>query len=193
LTPWRHESLGLRGLSETTVFQWLWGWLTHPRRRGGVIPPELTALARDGAIWALVNTAGRRDWMPALGERTPRPVFLSLGQHPDFDRLTNQRGTTWWERWLETVLGRDVLLPTNSCEPLYHAAIQVAEAVGLCVRTTSSRGDSIALAPGTLDLHTQTRSLQSAAGRHKLTVPAEVVQCLLGMPCLDALQDHYVE
>ena len=71
----------------------------------------------------------------ALGERTPRPVFLSLGQHPDFDHLTSQRGTTWWERWLETVLGRDVLLPTNICEPLYHAAIAVAEAVGLCVRT----------------------------------------------------------
>ena len=193
LTPRLHESLGLRGLAEATVFQWLWGWLTHLRRRGGVMHPELTTLARDGAIWALVNTAGRRDWMPALGERTPRPVFLSLGQHPDFDRLTSQRGTTWWERWLETVLGRDVLLPTNICEPLYHVAIEVAEAVGLCVRTASSRGDAIALAPGALDLHTHTRGLQSTAGRRKLTVPAEVAQRLLGMPCLDAPQDHYTE
>ena len=193
LTPRLHESLGLRGLSEATVFQWLWGWLTHLRRRGGVMHPELTTLARDGAIWALVHTAGRDAWMPGLGERTPRPVFLSLGQHPDFDRLTSQRGTTWWERWLDTVLGRDMLLPTTICEPLYHAAIEVAEAVGLCVRTASSRGDAIALAPGALDLHTHTRSLQSTAGRRKLTVPAEVAQRLLGMPCLDAPQDHYTE
>ena len=193
LTPRLHESFGLRGLAEATVFQWLWGWLTHLRRRGGVMHPELTTLARDGAIWALVNTAGRRDWMPGMGERTPRPVFLSLGQHPDFDHLTSQRGTTWWERWMETVLGRDVLLPTNICEPLYHAAIDVAEAVGLCVRTTSSRGDAIALAPGALDLHTQTRSLQATAGRRTLTVPAEVAQRLLGMPCLDAPQDSYSE
>ena len=193
LTPRLHESFGLRGLAQATVFQWLWGWLTHLRRRGGVMHPELTTLARDGAIWALVNTAGRRDWMPGLGERTPRPIFLSLGQHPDFDHLTSQRGTTWWERWMETVLGRDVLLPTNICEPLYHAAIDVAEAVGLCVRTTSSRGDAIALAPGALDLHTQTRSLHATAGRRTLTVPAEVAQRLLGMPCLDAPQDSYIE
>src|SRR4029453_7339067 len=117
--------------------------------------------------------------MPCLGERTPRPIFLSLGQHPDFDRLTSQRGTTWWERWLETVLGRDVLLPTNICEPLYHAAVEVAEDVGLCVRTASSRGDSIALAPDAMDLHTHTRGLQAKDGRRTLTAPAEVAQRLL--------------
>jgi DEAD/DEAH box helicase domain-containing protein len=193
LIPRLHESLGLRGLSEATVFQWLWGWLTHLRQRGGVMHPELTTLARDGTIWALVNTAGRHDWMPGLGERTPRPVFLSLGQHPDFDRLTSPRGTTWWERWMETVLGRDVLLPTHSCEPLYRTAIEVAEAVGLCVRTASSRGDAIALAPAALDLHTHTRRLQATAGRRTLIVPAEVAERLMGMPCLDAPQDHYVE
>ena len=71
LTPRLHESFGLRGLAEATVFQWLWGWLTHLRRRGGVMHPELTTLARDGAIWALVNTAGRDAWMPGMGERTP--------------------------------------------------------------------------------------------------------------------------
>ena len=92
---------------------------------------------------------------------------------------------------METVLGRDVLLPTNICEPLYHTAIEVAEAVGLCVRTAGSRGDSIALVPGALDLHTHTRSLQATAGRRTLTVPAEVAERLLGMPCLDAPQDHY--
>jgi len=131
LTPRLHESLGLWRLSEATVFQWLWGWLTHLRRRGGAMHPELSTLAREGTIWTLVNTAGRGEWMPGLSDRTPRPVFLSLGQHPDFDRLTSSRGTTWWERWMETVLGRDVLLPSNICEPLYHTAIEVAEAVGL--------------------------------------------------------------
>jgi DEAD/DEAH box helicase domain-containing protein len=194
LTPRLHESLGLRELSEATVFRWLWGWLTHLRRRGGVMHPELSPLAREGTIWTLVNTAGRGEWMPGMSDRTPRPVFLSLGQHPDFDRLTSSRGTTWWERWMETVLGRDVpLLPTNICEPLYRAAIEVAEAVGLCVRTAGRRGDAIALAPNALDLHTHTRSLQSTAGRRRLTVPAEVAECLIGMPCLDAPQEHYRE
>ena len=36
LTPRLHESLGLRGLAGATVFQWLWGWLTH--RGGGHAP-----------------------------------------------------------------------------------------------------------------------------------------------------------
>ena len=120
-------------------------WLVGPEintspGREGQVHPELTTMARDGSLWPLVNTAGRKEWMPALGERTPRPVFLTLGQHPDFDRLSSQRGTTWWERWLETGLGREVLVPERSCEPLYHAAIEMAEAVGLCVRTTSQRG-----------------------------------------------------
>jgi hypothetical protein len=61
------------------------------------------------------------------------------------------------------------------------------------VRTASRRGDSIALAPDTLDLHTHTRSLQSTAGRRRLTVPAEVADHLIGMPCLDAPQEHYGE
>ena len=89
------------------------------------------------------------------------------------------------------MLGRDVLLPSNICEPLYHAAIAVAEAVGLCVRTSSRRGDAVALAPDALDLHTHTCSLQAAVGRRRLTVPTEVAPRLLGMPCLDAPQDHY--
>jgi DEAD/DEAH box helicase domain-containing protein len=176
------------------VFQWLWGWLTHLRRRGGVLHSELSTLAREGTIWTLVNTAGRGEWMPGMSDRTPRPVFLSLGQHQDFDRLTSQRGTTWWERWLETTLRYDVpLLPSHICEPLYRAAIEVAEAVGLCLRTASRHGDSIALAPEALDLHTRTRSLQSSAGRRRLTVPAEVAERLIGMPCLDAPQEHYEE
>jgi DEAD/DEAH box helicase domain-containing protein len=40
LTLRLHESFGLRGLAETTVFQWLWGWLTHLRRRGGACTPN---------------------------------------------------------------------------------------------------------------------------------------------------------
>jgi DEAD/DEAH box helicase domain-containing protein len=94
---------------------------------------------------------------------------------------------------MEAALGRDVLLSTNICEPLYHAAIEVTEAVGPCLRTTSRRGDAIALAPNALDLHTHTRSLQSSAGRRRLTVPAEVAARLIGMPCLDAPQEHYGE
>jgi hypothetical protein len=48
--PRLHESLGLSGLSEASVFQWLWGWLTHLRRRGGVMHPELAALATERGI-----------------------------------------------------------------------------------------------------------------------------------------------
>ena len=82
LTPRLHESFGLRGLSEATVFQWLWGWLTHLRRRGGVMHPELTTLARDGAIWALVNTAGRGEWMPGAGRSHAAPGVFIAGAAP---------------------------------------------------------------------------------------------------------------
>jgi len=40
--------------------------------------PELSALAREGTIWTLVNTVGRGEWMPGMNNRTPRPTGARL-------------------------------------------------------------------------------------------------------------------
>ena len=55
------------------MFQWLCGWLTHLRRRGGVMHPELTTLARDGDIKTDLEsplTSMNYD----VGERTLKPL-----------------------------------------------------------------------------------------------------------------------
>ncbi|PMX96848.1 hypothetical protein, partial [Pseudomonas sp. GW460-13] len=82
---------GARGLDGKTVAQWLWGMLTHMRRRGAVMHPELTTYAGDGNVYALSKTAGRGEWLPKMGESTPRPVFLTVGNQRDFDKLTGTK------------------------------------------------------------------------------------------------------
>ena len=89
VTPALREQLGV-SVDETLVIQWLWGFLAHLRRRGAVWHPELSAYAKDGNVWALRRSQGRGEWMPVFVERSPRPVFLTLGRHRDFDSLVSK-------------------------------------------------------------------------------------------------------
>lgn len=78
LLPHFREHFGAHGLELPVVTQWLWGTLAHMRQRGGVLHPELGNYAADGNVWALTNLGGRREWMPGMGQYTPRPVLLTL-------------------------------------------------------------------------------------------------------------------
>ncbi|MCV2356559.1 DEAD/DEAH box helicase [Paucibacter sp. B2R-40] len=197
LAPRLREQFGAQGLRETSVVHWLWGFVTHLRQCGAVMHPELETYAQDGNVFGLLRQKARSDWMPAMGERTPRPIFLSLGQHKHFETLagaaTGGLRNNWYERWAAATLGRDMLLATGLAKELYLTAISALEVAGAMVRTTGDFGESIALAPQSLQLETDLVLLTTSAGTRRLAVPREAAAALLDMPCLDATHEHYTE
>ncbi|HRL78486.1 MAG TPA: DEAD/DEAH box helicase [Candidatus Accumulibacter phosphatis] len=108
LLPVLHEAFGIRHAVRRTVVQWLWGFVCHLRQRGAVAMPELMAYARDGNVFAFTRTQGRGEWLPGMGERTPRPVFLSLGRERGFDHLVNPQAPDRVDRGRNAPAGQSV-------------------------------------------------------------------------------------
>jgi DEAD/DEAH box helicase domain-containing protein len=193
LLPVLHEAFGIRHAVRRTVVQWLWGFVCHLRQRGAVAMPELMAYARDGNVFAFTRTQGRGEWLPGMGERTPRPVFLSLGRERGFDHLVNPQAPTFFQTWLLATLGADGLLPGKAEEAIYTRAIEALVQEGVVLRIEAQPVDVIALNPAALVIETRLERLVSAQGKRALTVPADSAAALLGMPCLDASQETYAE
>jgi DEAD/DEAH box helicase domain-containing protein len=193
LLPVLHEVFGIRHAERRVVLQWLWGFVCHLRQRGAVAMPELMAYARDGNVFAFARTQGRGEWLPGMGERTPRPVFLSLGRERGFDHLVNPQAPTFFQTWLLATLGADCLLPGKAEEAIYAKAIDALVQEGVVLRIEAQPVDVIGLNPEALVLETRLSRLVSAQGMRGLTVPADSAEILLGMPCLDAPQESYSE
>jgi DEAD/DEAH box helicase domain-containing protein len=191
LLPHFHEHYGARGLDGKTVAQWLWGMLTHMRRRGAVMHPELVTYAGDGNVYALSKTAGRGEWLPKMGENTPRPVFLTLGNQRDFDKLTGIKRATWYDRWAEAVLGHQTLLAKGMAAEMYRDVLIGLRDVGLLVMTSHHQGETWALNPDSLELHAEVAFIATEGSKRRLTVPGAFAEQLLGMPCLDAPESRY--
>ena len=191
LLPLFHEQYGAHGLERQTLAQWLWGMLTHLRRRGGVMHPELATYAGDGNVYAFTRTAGRSEWLPKMGETTPRPVFLTQGSQRDFDKLSGTRRATWYERWAQAALGQQTLLALGMAAELYAEALKALGAAGLLLKTSHHQGDTWALNPDRLELHTQVAFLATPDHKRRLAVPRAFAEQLLPMPCLDAPESHY--
>lgn len=191
LLPVFREKFGARGLEQTTLAQWLWGMLTRMRQRGGVMHPELTGYVADGNVYALANTGGRREWLPKMGENTPRPIFLTLGKHRDFDKLIGTSRPTWYERWASAALGRQMLLAKGMAADLYAEAIGLLVAEGVFIRTTNHQGDTLALNPDALTLFGEVAFVATSGNKRRLAVPKVDAAFLLGMPCLDAVESSY--
>lgn len=191
LLPLFREQYGAHGLEQQTVAQWLWGMLTHLRRRGGVMHPELAKYAEDGNVYALTRTAGRGEWLPKMGETTPRPVFLTQGSQRDFDKLSGTRRATWYDRWAEAALGQQTLLGKGMAAEMYAEALKAFGAAGLLLKTNHHQGDTWALNPEMLELHTRVAFVATGDNKRRLAVPRETAEQLLSMPCLDAPESHY--
>lgn len=191
LLPVLREQFGAHGLALSTVTQWLWGVLTHMRQRGGVMHPELMVYAADGNVYALAKTNGRGEWLPKMGESTPRPVFLTLGKHRDFDKLNGTTRPTWYERWANVVLGRQALLAKGMVTDIHAAAIGLLLDEGLLIKSTHHLGDTLALNPDALSLFTEVSFVATAGNKRRLAVPRHDAGHLLGMPCLDAVESLY--
>lgn len=193
LLPRFREEFGAQGLDGQVLAQWLWGLLTHLRRRGAVLHPELKTYAEDGNVWVLGKAAGRGEWMPKMGEFTPRPIFLTLGRHPRFDKLSGAGRQTWYDRWAAAALGRQALLAPGLTAELYHAAFYVLEKCGVLIRTTHHLGETIAINPDALEADTEVAFIGTRGTKRRLAVPRKDAEHLLGMPCLDAVESHYEE
>jgi len=193
LFPVLHERFGIRHADRPTVVQWLWGFVCHLRQRGSVAHPELMAYARDGNVFAFTRTQGRAEWLPGMGERTPHPMFLSMGKERGFDHLVNPQAQTFYQTWLVATLGADGLLPNRAEEAIYADAIAALVDEGVLLRINAEPVDVIALNPAALVLETRLARLVSAQGKRGLTVPADSADALRGMPCLDAPQERYTE
>ena len=191
LLPRFREQFGAQGLDAHVLSQWLWGVLSYLRRRGAVMHPELTSYAGDGNVYALLHMAGRNEWFPPMSQRTPRPVFLTLGNQRDFDRLTNNQRTTWFDRWAGAALGRQMLLSPGMAADLFNAAAPVLEDAGILLRTAHHQGDTLAIDPRALQIYTDTAWLATPHGKRRLTVPAVDAEALRGMPCIDATDESY--
>lgn len=191
LLPVLRENFGLRELDKKVLCQWLWGALTHMRRRGGVMHAEMREYAENGNVWRLAKGAGRVEWMPKMGEYTAKPVFLTLGRHSTFDKLSGSNKPTWYERWAEAVLGQQILLSKGMAAELYQAAFKVLIEHGILLRTMSQLGDSLALNPEALEVSTEVAFLCTSANKRKLAVARDDAPLLIGMPCLNAVEYHY--
>jgi DEAD/DEAH box helicase domain-containing protein len=191
LLPIFREQYGAHGLERTTVAHWIWGMLTRMRQRGGVMHPELGVYAADGNIYALAKTGGRREWLPKMGESTPRPIFLTLGKHRDFDKLIGTSRPTWYDRWASGTLGKQMLLAKGLAADLYAEAIKLLEAEGVFIRSTHHQGDTLALNPDMLTLFGDVAFVSTAGNKRRLAVPRCDAEYLLGMPCLDAVESTY--
>lgn len=193
LLPVLHESFGIRHVNLAGVVHWLWGFACHLRRRGAVMHPELANYAMDGNIFAFTRTAGRAEWLPGIGERSPHPVFLAGGNVRGFDRIVKAPAQTFYQTWLKATLGAEVPLPERADEAIYDKAIEALLKEQVLLRLAADGCDVFGLNPEALVLETQVVRLVSLQGKRALTVPADSAEVLLGMPCLDAPQESYAE
>lgn len=184
------EQFGLRGVAVETVLHWLWGFVIRLRQRGAVTHPEMAQYFREGGLFAFAR-GGRELWLPGMTQFGPHPVFLTLGNHRDADRLVHRNGRSWYQEWLLATLGRSGLLPQRAETDLYGAAIEALLADGLLVAVDGAPGRALALDAGRLVLDTRVTWLRSQRGRRTLSVPANLAARLQGMPCLDAMQETY--
>lgn len=186
------EQCGLHNLPSADVLQWLWGFVIHLRQRGAVTHPEMEHYAREGALFGFRVSQRREDWLPVMGSRAAHPAMLTLGRHGDFDRLLLSQGKSWYQQWLAACLGK-ILLPQGGEGDFYGVAIDALLAQGVLTAAEGLPGRSLALSADRLHLETRTLQLHSAQGKRALTVSAELVDRLQGMPCLDAMQDRYAD
>lgn len=192
--PVLQEQFGLRHLDEKSVFQWIWGFLIHLKSRGAVIHTELATFMQDGNIFAFARTGRRNEWLPGIGPRAAQPRFLSLGGPTQgFDRIVTTQGRSFYQVWLDNVLGKGGLLPQNAEIDIYRAAIQALEAEDLITRINGQNGDVVGLNAAKLVLDKRVTRIISTQGKRGLSVPSALADELLGMPCLQAPQEVYAE
>ena len=186
------EQIGLRDLPESHVGHWLWGLVLHLKQRGAVTHDEMTSFAESGSLGKLTYARERQLWLPPMGPGSPRPRWLSLGRHRDFEPLLH-RGRSWYEQWLGAALGRSgVLLSPHGAGDIYAVAFEALLDAGILQAVDGHNGRALALNAARLVVDCDSVTLAAPRGGRELTVARSVAPALLGMPCLDAMRERYV-
>ena len=193
LLPQFKEQFGAHGLDQKNLTQWLWGVLAHMRGKGAVMHPELVNYAADGNVYGLQKSGGRHEWMPTMGERTPRPVFVTLGKQRDFEVISHARHLSWYDRWAQAALGRQMPMGKGLAVELFMAAADALVKEGVLIKTEHHQGDTLAINPDALELSTDVVFLITPQGKRRLSVCKADATALVGMPCLDATDECYEE
>ena len=193
--PVLREHYGLRHLDEKSVFQWLWGFLIHLKTRGAVTHPEMATFMEDGNVFAFARTGRRSEWLPGIGPRAAQPRFLCLGApNQGFDRLVSAQARTFYQVWLEAICQRvGQMLPQNAEPDIYRAAIDALVTEDLLTRVTGQHGEVVGLNANKLLLDKRVTRIVSTQGKRGLSVPSDLADELLGMPCLQSPQEVYAE
>jgi DEAD/DEAH box helicase domain-containing protein len=166
LLPIFEEKYGLKGLRSEVLRQWLWGVLTHMRKRGAVMHPEMSTYAVDASTFAFSQKGGRGEWMSPMSDKTPRPVFVTLGKHKEFDKALGERKQTWFDRWTEAVfIGRGHLMGPGLSSELLQVAIDHMVKEGVLISTDGHLGVSLAINPDALVLTTDVKFLSTPQGK----------------------------
>jgi len=193
LLPQFKEEFGAHGLDEKILAQWLWGVLAHMRSKGAVMHAELANYAADGNVYGLQMSGGRKEWMPTMGERTPRPVFVTLGKQRDFETISHASHPSWYDRWAEAALGRQMLMSKGLAAELFLAAAQALVKDSVLIKTEHHQGATLAINPEALQLSKDVIFLITPQGKRRLSVDKADAGALEGMPCLDATDEFYEE
>jgi DEAD/DEAH box helicase domain-containing protein len=192
LLPIFDEKYGLKGLRADALHQWLWGVLTHMRKRGAVMHAEMSTYAIDANTYAFSQKGGRGEWMPPMSDRTPRPVFLTLGKHKEFDKTFGDRKQTWFDRWAEALfVGRGHLMGPGLSAELLQVAIEELVKDKVLIATDGHLGVSLAINPDVLVLTSDVTYLSTPQGKRLLAVPTADASILINMPCLDSMDERY--
>jgi DEAD/DEAH box helicase domain-containing protein len=192
LLPVFDEKYGLKEIEVSTLNQWLWGVLTHMRKRGAVMHQEMTSFAEDGKIYVLSQLAGRKEWMPPISEYTPHPVLVTLGKHREFDKVKGEKKPTWFDRWADAVfVGKGHLLAPGLAGELFEEAARLMIREGVLISTIGHLGESLAINPHELELTTDVTYLSTPQGKRLLVVPVEDAESLMEMPCLESTDERY--
>jgi DEAD/DEAH box helicase domain-containing protein len=186
LLPRSAKQFGAHGLELKPVTQWLWGMLAHMRQPRWGDAPGAGAYAATASVCPGPKPAGRAEWMPKMGEYTPRPVLLTLGKQPAISTSCRQVSAPPGTTAGRAVLGQQMLLAKGMAADMYREALRLFKEARHSGAYQPPPGRHAGHEPEALELDTEVAFVATAGSKRRLAVPRQDAEHLLGMPCLDA-------
>jgi len=189
----RNEIGGLRELQRPALRQFLLGALHHLREVGGIDHPELP---RD-----FVETAGNNEFiftiahhLPSFTKSSRLPALLTTDPRAkQFDIIQTGGASKWYERWVERLLGQDIVL-MGSAADVWYVTLPVLVSKGLLLETVGKRGKVWGLSPEALRVTNHCIRLRCPVCRHWLVAAESERAHWAGAPCMSArCQGKYAE
>ena len=181
---------GFEHFSEEEWHSFLLGIIERMRQRGAVLT-ELTHdyLDRNASWFALLLTKGRKYKLPSLAPKAPRPTFLTTSSEEGYDKVpAASSAKNWYAVWAEKIFAQENLFVGARSHDLYLLAFECLVNSGLIRRLEKDHKHHNnyvwGLLPSTLNLWTETITLQCDHCRNKQHVPPTAERLWNGTPCM---------